>query len=712
MLFLVCNTYLAVSSNMNNRNFLLIVVLLAVVAQLAGCYDKTAVNYSQNVFSEAIGKVEAFGYSEDKLRLLDSVFTIQKGANFKNKFYYYDYVCGYYHTYEENDTVALKYADSLLILVNAEADPAINQPEIALANMAEGDVLFALKKYNEAYDYYYQGKIAAEKSLDPYTLSEYSYRLGMVMYRKENFDIAAHYFVKAFEESGHQKDSFSVFFRRQEILNNAALSYLNCRQADSALLYADKGLQYVARNEPLYPGQADLVASAYGVLYGTKARVYLQQHNMAGEALLQKSIAINLQPHHEIGDGLLRQIDLAGFYLDTSSLRLVNAAEVLKIAKNRLDTLSNSEAAVKWNLLMSRYYYLTHQNDQAYTYLMRYNALHEVEIAESKALNETDLSNHLKVMQDRYEMNLLKANNQLKTTYLQIAIVLCALTGIILFLIFYSWKKKKKNIYALTLLNEQIQEQKLQLEETLQQLDKQNKEKDYILRVVAHDLRNPLSAISTLTRIIGEEYENEAENKEYLELMQSACKDSLNMIDSILQLSVQNKTNALTKQVLNVNKLAINCVELLRFKAEEKNQNLILHLADTPQYTFADSEKIGRIINNLVTNAIKFSHPNADIDVYVNDKETHVEIIIQDEGIGIPEHLKDKVFDVFTEAKRKGTSQEGTFGLGLSICKQLIEAHNGKIWFESVENEGTAFHILLQKEMEKLPLPEYETEKA
>jgi signal transduction histidine kinase len=70
-------------------------------------------------------------------------------------------------------------------------------------------------------------------------------------------------------------------------------------------------------------------------------------------------------------------------------------------------------------------------------------------------------------------------------------------------------------------------------------------------------------------------------------------------------------------------------------------------------------------------------------------------ITVEDEGIGIPDNLKDKIFDMFSEAKRKGTAGEQPFGLGLAISKQIVEAHGGNIWFESREKGGTAFYVKL-----------------
>ena len=694
---------------MTTKYLLVIAVVLSNV--VAGCKRHAAADPAQNLFYNVTHQAETFGFTAATFHELQVAFNKNKPLDFKQAFYYYNYGCGYYHTNKRDELTALKYADSMLLLCE-KANPKTDQAEIAIANLSEGDILFALKRYNEALQYYYNGKLAALKSGDQYTLSEYSYRLGMATYRKEYYDTAAKYFTDAFEQGGHRNNSFSDFYRRQEVLNNAALSFLHAGKSDSAIWYGNKGLRYIAGNEGKFAAdKRDLIQAAQGVLYGTMGKAYLQLHDTTGVAFLQTSIAVNQQPGRENGDALQVQTYLAQYYLDTAfSLELARANTLLMAIAHGLDTLHNEDVAIQWNKLMSRYNALLGNTAAAYTYLTRFNALHEQQVAANKELAEININSLLKLMQDNYDMRLLKANNQLKTIYLFIAVLVCLLTGVILFLILRNWRKERKNSQVLAMLNKQIEQQKTILQGTVKQLDHQINAKDHILRIVAHDLRNPISAISTLTRIVNEEYENEEENKEFLEMAQSACKDSLRMIDSILQLSQHDCPNSLNRRAFDVNEALVEELEILRPKAQEKQQEIILHTSKDSLYTFADLDKIGRVVDNLVMNAIKFSFPNSTIDVYVRDKDNNVEIEVKDQGIGIPADMQDKVFDVFTEARRKGTSKEGTFGLGLSICKQLVEAHGGKIWFESKEGLGTAFFVQLQKHT--IPQPELELEAA
>ena len=134
---------------------------------------------------------------------------------------------------------------------------------------------------------------------------------------------------------------------------------------------------------------------------------------------------------------------------------------------------------------------------------------------------------------------------------------------------------------------------------------------------------------------------------------------------------------------------------LLRFKAAEKQQKIELHVSSEPLICNIDKEKITRVINNLVNNAIKFSPKGATIYVSLEHKNYETELSVKDNGIGIPDNIKDKVFDIFTEAKRFGTSGEQPYGLGLSISKQIVEAHGGRIWLCSEDEVGTTFHVAI-----------------
>jgi signal transduction histidine kinase len=101
------------------------------------------------------------------------------------------------------------------------------------------------------------------------------------------------------------------------------------------------------------------------------------------------------------------------------------------------------------------------------------------------------------------------------------------------------------------------------------------------------------------------------------------------------------------------------------------------------------------VVSNLITNAIKFSPLRAEISVDMCLLGDRVCIWVKDQGIGIPEDMSEKIFDLFTPAKREGTGGEESFGLGLGISRQIVEALGGRIWYESEVDQGTIFYVEL-----------------
>jgi signal transduction histidine kinase len=176
-----------------------------------------------------------------------------------------------------------------------------------------------------------------------------------------------------------------------------------------------------------------------------------------------------------------------------------------------------------------------------------------------------------------------------------------------------------------------------------------------------------------------------------LSLIKASGSDSLKFVDDLLNRESQLKE--LQKEPVNLYTLLTYCVNLLEYKANEKNQKIILN----GSYILinVNREKIWRVFSNLITNAIKFSPPKTTIRVNLEITLDNVFVSIKDQGIGIPEEMKKDIFNISVDTKRLGTSGEQTFGMGLIISKQIIEAHGGKIWLESEPSKGTIFFVEL-----------------
>jgi two-component system sensor histidine kinase VicK len=216
------------------------------------------------------------------------------------------------------------------------------------------------------------------------------------------------------------------------------------------------------------------------------------------------------------------------------------------------------------------------------------------------------------------------------------------------------------------------------------------------LRAVAHDLRNPIGGISSLVSLMLEE-DTDDEIKQQHQLIKETCVNALALINELIEAAEnQNRINTIDKRAdTDLIHLINNTIELLRFKAQEKQQEIELSSPEMMIMVNINPEKILRVISNLISNAIKFSHEHTKIELTVLLVNNFVQIAVADQGIGIPDAIKANVFQMFTSAKRMGTKGEKSYGLGLSISKQIIDAHGGEIWFEQGKDGGTKFYFTL-----------------
>ncbi len=588
-------------------------------------------------------------------------------------------------------STATKLADSMLVLLE-DAGTNRYKTEYAVANYNKGDILFNQKQYNEAYTYYYKARSIGKTNLDSCTLSEYNFRLGVILYRQSRFQEAGEVFQRSYHQSQSCQPDFFRYYRMQQVLDNIGLSLYKYGKHDSALFYYTKALQYINTNSGKYKDREALNDVAIAVIYGNMADIYRQKgDSVTARQLLRQSISINSKKGNDNRDAQYSQVKLAEIYYKEK--RTDSLQSVLNELRKGLDSVSNPRAEMDWNRLM--WLYLDGKNNlAAYEHLQKFNSLRDTLEKETNQLKSADLSQQIRSMESQYQIQALQKDNEVKNIYLWLAVILSILAVIIVFYIFRSLVKSKKNIELLRSLNDQVNEQKLQLQKAFDTVEEKNKQQERILRAVAHDLRAPVATISMLCDLVEQE-QNEESRKEMINFIRTSCNNSLALIAEILEAADQSNRKEQEKESVSINQLIKSATELLQLKASEKQQSIKYVLPKQEFFVMVNAEKIKRVIGNLVNNAIKFSPKETDITINLSRDEEDLIISVTDQGIGIPTELQDKVFDMFTEAKRKGTAGELPYGLGLSICKQIVEAHSGSIWFTSKTGEGTTFYVKL-----------------
>ena len=133
----------------------------------------------------------------------------------------------------------------------------------------------------------------------------------------------------------------------------------------------------------------------------------------------------------------------------------------------------------------------------------------------------------------------------------------------------------------------------------------------------------------------------------------------------------------------------------MQLQFQEKNVTLTLEVAPGLPPLIADEQQISWVFTNLLTNALKYTHPGGSVTVRACEQGGELLLQVTDTGQGIPREFLDKVFDKFAQAKRASESTPGSVGLGLAIAKDIVETYGGRIWVESELGKGSTFSILL-----------------
>ncbi len=222
--------------------------------------------------------------------------------------------------------------------------------------------------------------------------------------------------------------------------------------------------------------------------------------------------------------------------------------------------------------------------------------------------------------------------------------------------------------------------------------------KNSVLEILSHDLAGFFGTIQSLSGLLAKRVQKQ-EDVRLSQLIRDSSMHGMQLIREFV------KQEFLESASINIIKIRVDVVAKVREVIEQYqlSQQLIaktfqLISSSEKLYIAIDEVKLMQVVNNLLSNAIKFTKDDGVIITRIENKKKHVVISIEDNGIGIPEHLHEGLFEKFTKARRPGIKGEPSVGLGMSIIKTIVEWHNGRIWFESQENKGSVFYIELPKE--------------
>ena len=243
--------------------------------------------------------------------------------------------------------------------------------------------------------------------------------------------------------------------------------------------------------------------------------------------------------------------------------------------------------------------------------------------------------------------------------------------------------------------------QRKQAEEALRKneylLRELNAQKDKFFTIISHDLKSPFNAIYALSQhLVDQMQEKDYEGVEqYASFIEESSKRAMNLLTNLFEWSqAQSGRMAFEPEPFELVEFIEENSRLYEDIAREKSVKVIGRLPNR-LLVHADKHMVSTIIRNLITNAIKFSHPGSEVIIAAERGHKEVTVLIKDNGVGIPNERLKKLFRIDETESTKGTANEKGTGLGLIICKEFVDKHGGRIWVESQLGKGTTFYFTL-----------------
>ena len=253
-----------------------------------------------------------------------------------------------------------------------------------------------------------------------------------------------------------------------------------------------------------------------------------------------------------------------------------------------------------------------------------------------------------------------------------------------------TYYSEKQNTSLKTLFNN-YQELEIQLKKQEEELTKVIKDNQHFAYAASHDLQEPLRMITSYLQIVSSRYKDkiDAEGVEFIGFALDGSARMKNLITGLLEFSRLNNITDVKK--MNTNATLASVLESLEFYIKESNAEI--KSDDLPEL-IADQALISKLFQHLISNALKFRNENPpQIKISVKKLESAYQFAVSDNGIGIQKEYFDKIFVIFQRLHAKNKFP-GT-GIGLALCKKIVEQHGGTLWVESEPNQGTTFYFTI-----------------
>ncbi|MBX9888428.1 MAG: tetratricopeptide repeat-containing sensor histidine kinase [Flavobacteriaceae bacterium] len=617
------------------------------------------------------------------------------------------------------DKEALVYFEKAAVL----AKKLKSQEQIAKAFLIKGtyyrdnfNYFEAIKSLNKALPY-------LENTKDSKHLSKLYFYLGQSYFFVYSDDIAFKYYLRALNLYKKDKNEVGMaycyngfgtiytktnpkeglrylnkslaLFKKNNFNKGIAISYINMANAitdyDQSIVLYNKSIAVIKEHKDDYSlavnynnlGDCYMHAEEYNkaIAYFEKAlSISDQMESKPLHGLLYLNIA-EVKLKQQLYDDAIKYSNISLDYSKEKGDIEIQAANILA-----LSDIYEQQGNIKKALQYKSEYIETKERG------LKYSDQKKIQLFQS--LNELDKTQFevqkLKIQNENSDLKLQTKNNE---AYFLIFVTL-GLVSIVVIL--FVQRKAKNKIYAeLKEQTEQISALKDNVQVQNDNLNDLNNTKNKLFKIIAHDLKNPLSSIEAFTDLMLQDDVdcNEEDKVLFLNLIKESATKASEILNDVLIWAL-NQEKPVENKKLSIKNLIDEELKLLEIQALQKEIS-IHNQIDSDLDVVTDKNKVATVIRNLISNAIKYSHAKGAITISATLQDQFIKITVMDQGIGMTKEEMHNLFIVDYKKSKLGTNNEEGTGLGLVLCKDFVQKLGGKMTVSSELNQGSAFSFTL-----------------
>lgn len=510
---------------------------------------------------------------------------------------------------------------------------------------------------------------------------------GLIYLSQDRHEEAIDKFNKSLQLSEKIGDSANM----ASIYYDLVLCYEDLKDFNKASAYLDKTIEFSRRIQDWH---------IHLMAINRLAETYYNQKNY-DKSIRYYELALNFKLYHDNWESSFAYSGLGQVYLALSEYdkAIANAQSSLNFSTIMKASWDEYRAVS----ILSKAYAGKADYKNAYQYETRLRLLSDTLYNEA---NEKE-SNYLHLQEKEVENLKLLKENQISRNAIKLNHLIIFFTGLGLLLLVIIILTSRKNSSKINHLNKELQKKNkdiaIQKDEILQQkeaLSSLNQTKDMLFSVISHDLRSPFASIQASLDLLRRGQLSQEDFDKLLNNFQQEINMVSGLVNNLLAwANSQQKGIHVLPEKIDLTAIAEEVISISQLLASDKHQSLIHTKNTSPLWIMADPNHVKIILQNLLGNAIKFSHSGRKIAIFYSDHDAYTAIHIKDDGIGMAPEKLEKLFKVIgKKISASGTNKEKGSGIGLMLIKQFIEDNGGYLDIKSELGKGSEFIVYFKKE--------------